>query len=160
MWGLGTDHVISGPNRGLKKNCIRWRKHTHTDRLTDIVTQRLNLPANSVKSKPCPNGRTMHYILFTPKDGTVFQYIWSEGPQYMWKRQVVWPPDIGAGQGRTQLLMVRQDSIGQYRVQGMTVHYSTGQYSTTLLMVGKDTFIQLTLHICSFRNRAQILLTQ
>ena len=24
----GTDHVASGPMRGLKKNCIRWRKQT------------------------------------------------------------------------------------------------------------------------------------
>ena len=30
----GTDHVISGPMRGLEKNCIRWLKHTN--RQTDI----------------------------------------------------------------------------------------------------------------------------
>ena len=28
MRGLGTDHVILGPMRGLDKNCIRWRKQT------------------------------------------------------------------------------------------------------------------------------------
>ena len=28
MRGLGTDHVISGPMRGLEKNCIPWRRHT------------------------------------------------------------------------------------------------------------------------------------
>ena len=25
-----TDHVISGPIRGLEKNCTRWRRHLHT----------------------------------------------------------------------------------------------------------------------------------
>ena len=32
MRGLGTDHLISGPMRGLK-NCIQWRKQT--DRTKD-----------------------------------------------------------------------------------------------------------------------------
>ena len=32
MRGLGTDHVISGPMRGLEKNCIWW--HEQTDRRT------------------------------------------------------------------------------------------------------------------------------
>ena len=26
----GTDHVTSGPMRGLEKNCTRWRRHTNT----------------------------------------------------------------------------------------------------------------------------------
>ena len=25
----GTDHVITGPMRGLKKNCTQWRTQTH-----------------------------------------------------------------------------------------------------------------------------------
>ena len=33
MRGLGTDHVTSGPMRGLGKNCIRWRKQTDTQTL-------------------------------------------------------------------------------------------------------------------------------
>ena len=32
----GTDHVITGPMRGLKKNCTRWR--THTDGHGDFMT--------------------------------------------------------------------------------------------------------------------------
>ena len=46
MRGLGTDHVISGPIRGLEKNCIRWRRPTdrqknklrsgHRDSMTDL----------------------------------------------------------------------------------------------------------------------------
>ena len=41
MRGLGTDHVISGPMRGLKKNRVRWRKHTdrHTDGHGDSMTE-------------------------------------------------------------------------------------------------------------------------
>ena len=39
----GTDHVISGPMRGLKKHCIRWRrhtnKHTHTDGHCNSMTE-------------------------------------------------------------------------------------------------------------------------
>ena len=35
----GTDHVISGPMRGLGKNCTRWR--TQTDRQTDTRTWQL-----------------------------------------------------------------------------------------------------------------------
>ena len=41
MRGLGTDHVISGPIRGLEKNCIPWRRETnkqtsgHCDSMTD-----------------------------------------------------------------------------------------------------------------------------
>ena len=50
MRGLGTDHVISGPMRGLKKFTL-WRKQTN--RQTDMATQWLNWPsvseANSVK---------------------------------------------------------------------------------------------------------------
>ena len=32
----GTDHVISGPMRGLEKNCTQWRRKTnrHTDTQT------------------------------------------------------------------------------------------------------------------------------
>ena len=32
MRGQETDHVISGPMRGLEKNCIQWRRQT--DKLT------------------------------------------------------------------------------------------------------------------------------
>ena len=41
MRGLVTDHVISGPMRGLTKNCIRWRKQTdkQTDRHGDSMTE-------------------------------------------------------------------------------------------------------------------------
>ena len=41
MKGLVTDHVISGPMRGLKKTCIRCRKQTdrtmdgHSDSMTE-----------------------------------------------------------------------------------------------------------------------------
>ena len=37
---LGTNHVISGPKRGLEKNCIRWRKQTdrQTWRLYDWIS--------------------------------------------------------------------------------------------------------------------------
>ena len=41
MKGLGTDHVIQGPMRGLNINCIRWRKQTirqkdgHGDSMTE-----------------------------------------------------------------------------------------------------------------------------
>ena len=40
MRGLGTDHVISGPMRGLEKNSIRWRKQkdTNTDGHGDSMT--------------------------------------------------------------------------------------------------------------------------
>ena len=41
-WGesnerLEADHVSSGPMRGLKGNCIQWRKHTdgHGDSMTE-----------------------------------------------------------------------------------------------------------------------------
>ena len=37
MRGQETDHVISGPMRGLDKNCMRWRRQTsgHRDSMTD-----------------------------------------------------------------------------------------------------------------------------
>ena len=37
--GLGTYHVISGPIRGLEKNCIQWLKQT--DRTTHGQTWQL-----------------------------------------------------------------------------------------------------------------------
>ena len=40
MRGLGTDHVISGPMRGLKKLHSMALTDTETHRLTDIVTLR------------------------------------------------------------------------------------------------------------------------
>ena len=37
----GTDHVISGPMRGLEKNSIRWRRQNHrqTDGHRDSMTE-------------------------------------------------------------------------------------------------------------------------
>ena len=37
----GTDHVMSGPMRGLQKNCTRWRGTTepHPDRHGDFMTE-------------------------------------------------------------------------------------------------------------------------
>ena len=56
MRGLGTDHVVSEPMRGLEKNCNRW--HKQTDRQTDKQTDghgnsltELDHKANSVKIK-------------------------------------------------------------------------------------------------------------
>ena len=43
MRAVGTDHVISGPMRGLEINFIQGHK-THEDTLTDIATLRLNCP--------------------------------------------------------------------------------------------------------------------
>ena len=41
MRGLGTDHVISGPMRGLENNCIQWRTKTvrHTDGHGNSMTE-------------------------------------------------------------------------------------------------------------------------
>ena len=36
MRGLGTDHVTSGPMRGLEKIAREGDTHIHTDRHTDI----------------------------------------------------------------------------------------------------------------------------
>ena len=47
MRGLGTDHVISGPRRGLEIN-VMARDNTQTYRHTDIATTRLTQP-KSVK---------------------------------------------------------------------------------------------------------------
>ena len=52
MRGMGSDHVISGPMRGLEKNSIQWRTHTnthtHTDGHRDSKTD-LGQRADSVK---------------------------------------------------------------------------------------------------------------
>ena len=51
MRGQETDHVISGPMRGLEKNCIRLRRQTdqktygHCDSMTDPAQR-----AESVKN--------------------------------------------------------------------------------------------------------------
>ena len=41
MRGLGTDHVISGPIRGLENKCIPWRNQTNkqTDGHRDSMTK-------------------------------------------------------------------------------------------------------------------------
>ena len=45
MRDLGTDHVISGPMRGLDKKCMtNGQKDTSTDGRIDIATTRLTRP--------------------------------------------------------------------------------------------------------------------
>ena len=50
----GADHVISGPMRGLEKNCTRWHKHTNrqTSGHGDSMTESAQCSgADSVKIK-------------------------------------------------------------------------------------------------------------
>ena len=47
----GTDHVISGPMRGLGKNCTWWRKHT--DRQRDMATIWPTRPSGAELVKNC-----------------------------------------------------------------------------------------------------------
>ena len=49
MIGLETDHVILGPMRGLKINCIGAGQHT-THKVTDIATTRLGLEYRMVET--------------------------------------------------------------------------------------------------------------
>ena len=58
MRGLGTDNMISGPMRGLGKNCTRWhkQKNRQTNKQTDghgnSMTELAQCSgANSVKTK-------------------------------------------------------------------------------------------------------------
>ena len=62
MRGLGTDHVIPGPMRGLEKNCIRWHKRTdrQTDRHRDSKTE-LAQWADSVKRFKAENTNHIQY---------------------------------------------------------------------------------------------------
>ena len=46
----GTDHVTSGPMRGLKENCSRWQ-NTHPDIQADMVTIWLNRPTGADSMK-------------------------------------------------------------------------------------------------------------
>ena len=48
MRGLGTDHVISGPMRGLKITESDGA-HRHTDTQTDIANLRLNRPGGPIQ---------------------------------------------------------------------------------------------------------------
>ena len=52
----GTDHVTSGPMRGLEKNCTRWRRQTHiqTDGHGDSMTESAQwVRFNGGKKKLC-----------------------------------------------------------------------------------------------------------
>ena len=50
MRGLGTDHVISGPMRGLKKTAFDGTDR-QTDRQKDIATLRLDRPSGPIQWK-------------------------------------------------------------------------------------------------------------
>ena len=49
MRGLGTDHVISGQMRGLKKMHPMAQTNRQTDTQTDIATLRLNRPNGTIQ---------------------------------------------------------------------------------------------------------------
>ena len=107
MRGQATDHVISGPMRGLTKNCIRWL--TQTDKHTNRQTLWLNRPSVAESLKSPKNNKITNtrycwlricpHIIRSSQVGTLGLHIQKlrEKLQYLFNLQKRWFIDVFKG---------------------------------------------------------------